>query len=176
MVPENRYPVSKSFLDSITSRGFEVNVHDLKHDGRLYADHEEFLRRAKRINNYAREYGAQGFRSGILYRNADWYGAFEFSYDMSLPNVAHLDPQRGGCCTVMPFFIGEDRRASADVHAGLHAFSTFWMTTRSSYGRRQIALVREEPRADQLSSFIRITSWSGGRRKRTRPYSAIWPG
>jgi hypothetical protein len=26
---------------------------------------------------------------------------------MSFPNVAHLDPQRGGCCTVMPYFIGE---------------------------------------------------------------------
>ena len=26
---------------------------------------------------------------------------------MSVPNVAHLDPQRGGCCTVMPFFIGK---------------------------------------------------------------------
>jgi hypothetical protein len=26
---------------------------------------------------------------------------------MSFPNVAHLDPQRGGCCTVMPFFIGD---------------------------------------------------------------------
>ena len=25
---------------------------------------------------------------------------------MSVPNVAHLDPQRGGCCTVMPYFIG----------------------------------------------------------------------
>jgi hypothetical protein len=24
---------------------------------------------------------------------------------MSAPNVAHLDPQRGGCCTVMPYFI-----------------------------------------------------------------------
>ena len=106
LVPENRYTVSRSFLDSITSRGFEVNVHDLKHDGRLYAEHAEFLRRAKRINNYVREYGAQGFRSGILYRNADWYDAFEFSYDMSLPNVGHLDPQRGGCCTVMPYFIG----------------------------------------------------------------------
>jgi hypothetical protein len=23
-----------------------------------------------------------------------------------VPNVAHLDPQRGGCCTVMPYFIG----------------------------------------------------------------------
>jgi hypothetical protein len=107
IVPEKRYSVTKGFLDSITSRGFEVNVHDLNHDGRLYADHAEFRRRAKRINNYAREYGAQGFRSGILYRNADWYDAFEFSYDMSIPNVAHLDPQRGGCCTVMPYFIGD---------------------------------------------------------------------
>ena len=106
VVPESRYSVPRTFLDSIRSRGFEVNVHDLKHDGRLYADHGEFLRRAKRINNYAREYGAHGFRSGILYRNADWYDAFEFSYDMSIPNVAHLDPQRGGCCTVMPYFIG----------------------------------------------------------------------
>jgi hypothetical protein len=26
-----------------------------------------------------------------------------FAYDMSIPNVAHLDPQRGGCCTIMPF-------------------------------------------------------------------------
>ena len=106
VVPEKNYDVSKSFRDSITSRGFEVNVHDLKHDGRLYAERAEFQRRAARINSYIREYDAQGFRSGILYRNADWFDAFEFSYDMSLPNVAHLDPQRGGCCTVMPFFIG----------------------------------------------------------------------
>ena len=26
---------------------------------------------------------------------------------MSVPNVAHLEPQRGGCCTVMPYFIGD---------------------------------------------------------------------
>ena len=42
-----------------------------------------------------------------MYRNLDWYDAFEFSYDMSVPNVAHLEPQRGGCCTVMPYFVGE---------------------------------------------------------------------
>jgi hypothetical protein len=107
VVPEKNYDVSKTFRESITSRGFEVNVHDLKHDGRLYAEHAEFQRRAARINKYIREFDAQGFRSGILYRNADWFDAFQFSYDMSLPNVAHLDPQRGGCCTVMPFFIGK---------------------------------------------------------------------
>lgn len=106
IVPEERYPVESSFLQSIRDRGFEVNVHDLKHDGRLYAERAEFLRRAQRINEYARRFGAEGFRSGILYRNADWYDAFEFSYDMSIPNVGHLDPQRGGCCTVMPYFLG----------------------------------------------------------------------
>jgi hypothetical protein len=42
----------------------------------------------------------------VLYRNFDWYDAYEFSYDMSAPNVAHLDPQAGGCCTIMPYFIG----------------------------------------------------------------------
>ena len=26
---------------------------------------------------------------------------------MSVPNVAHLEPQRGGCCTVMPYFVGK---------------------------------------------------------------------
>jgi hypothetical protein len=25
---------------------------------------------------------------------------------MSVPNVGHLDPQHGGCCTVMPYFVG----------------------------------------------------------------------
>jgi hypothetical protein len=106
VVPESRYPVEKEFLDSIVSRGFEVNVHDWNHDGHLFDDHEEFLRRAKLINQAGRDFGAVGFRSGILYRNADWFDAFEFLYDMSMPNVAHLDPQRGGCCTVMPYFIG----------------------------------------------------------------------
>src|SRR5437667_326864 len=26
---------------------------------------------------------------------------------MSIPNAGHLEVQRGGCCTVMPYFIGE---------------------------------------------------------------------
>ncbi len=42
-----------------------------------------------------------------LYRKQLWYDVLKFSYDMSVPNVARLDPQHGGCCTVMPFFLGE---------------------------------------------------------------------
>jgi hypothetical protein len=106
IVPEQRYPVSQQFLESIRSRDFDVAVQDLNHDGRLFDDREEFLRRAAIINRYAKEYGAIGFRAAVLYRRPEWYEALNFSFDMSMPNVAPIDPQRGGCCTVMPYFIG----------------------------------------------------------------------
>ena len=106
-VPESRYEVQGALLEQIRRVGCEVNIHDLNHDGRLFWNHEEFLERARKINRYALEFGACGFRSGAMYRNTDWYEAFEVSYDMSVPNAAHLDPQQGGCCTVMPYFVGK---------------------------------------------------------------------
>jgi hypothetical protein len=107
VVPEERYQVQPSWLDHIRARGFEVNVHDLNHDGHLFDEKEEFLRRAQKINKYGKEFGAAGFRAGVLYRNQEWFDHLDFEYDMSVPNVAHLDPQRGGCCTVMPYFVGK---------------------------------------------------------------------
>jgi hypothetical protein len=107
LVPEGCYEVSATVVQAIRDRGFEVNIQDLNHDGHLFRDKEEFLRRAQRINRYGEFYGARGFRSAVLYRNQDWFGALNFSFDMSVPNVAHLDPQRGGCCSVMPYFVGD---------------------------------------------------------------------
>lgn len=107
VVPEVRYEVSEEVLEAIRKAGCEVCVHGLNHDGRLFSSEELFRSRAKAINEYARKWGATGFRSPVMYRNLDWYDAFGFSYDMSVPNVAHLDPQRGGCCTVFPYFVGD---------------------------------------------------------------------
>jgi hypothetical protein len=107
VVPEERYFVDERFLSQIRDRGFEVVVHDLNHDGRLYKSHVRFLERAARINAYGKTFKSKGFRAGVLYRKQLWYDSLEFEYDMSVPNVAHLDPQRGGCCTVMPYFIGD---------------------------------------------------------------------
>ena len=107
LVPEQRYTVTDKDLHNIQSRGFEVNVHDLNHDGHLFRDRETFRRRVKSINEYGTKFGAKGFRAGALYRNQDWYAEFEFEYDMSVPNVAHLDPQHGGCCTIFPYFVGD---------------------------------------------------------------------
>ena len=107
MVPEGSYEISEAELNDIRRRGFEINIQDLNHDGRLYRDRAEFVRRVNKINSYGHLYGARGFRGAVLYRNEDWFDHLDFSFDMSIPNVAHLDPQRGGCCTVMPYFIGE---------------------------------------------------------------------
>jgi hypothetical protein len=107
IIPEVRYEVSDEFLRTLRERGFEINVHDFNHDGDLFRDREEFLRRVARINDYGRKFRSAGYRSGVLYRNLDWYEFFDCSYDMSVPNVGHLDPQRGGCCTSKPYFIGK---------------------------------------------------------------------
>jgi len=106
IVPEERYDVPPGLLDEIKRRGFEVNVHDLNHDGHLFRDRSTFLRRAGKIIAYRKSFGAEGFRSGSMYRNADWLSDLDFFYDMSVPNAAHLEPQRGGCCTVMPYRLG----------------------------------------------------------------------
>jgi hypothetical protein len=107
VVPEGRNYACRPLIDQLRSRGFEANLHDLNHDGYLFHDRREFLKRAEQINRYARDFGCVGFRAGAMYRNQAWAADLEFAYDMSVPNVAHLEPQRGGCCTIMPYFLGE---------------------------------------------------------------------
>jgi hypothetical protein len=106
IIPQDRYRVTTGFLDEIRSRGFEINIHDLNHDGSLFHDERRFAQQMQAVNRHGREFGARGFRAGAMYRNHQWYQALDFEYDMSVPNVAHLEPQRGGCCTVFPYFNG----------------------------------------------------------------------
>ena len=106
LIPQDREQQWRRTAARLRPRGFEVNLHDLNHDGRLFADRHAFAQHARRINDYTREFGCEGFRSGAMYREQSWFEQFDFSYDMSVPNAAHLEPQRGGCCTIMPYFVG----------------------------------------------------------------------
>jgi hypothetical protein len=106
IIPEVRGALTGDVVHRFRSRGFEVHIHDLNHDGRLFSDEALFLRRAERINQYARTFACRGFRAGAMYRRQDWLMALDVAFDMSVPNVSHLEPQPGGCCTVMPYFIG----------------------------------------------------------------------
>lgn len=150
VIPEKRYEVPDEYVREIRSRGFEFNVHDLNHDGLLYQERAEFLRRAARINGYLRQYETQGFRAGSMYRNQEWYDSFDFSYDMSVPNVAHLEPLRGGCCTVMPYFIGnvlELPLTTAQDYSLFHILHHYSI----ELWKQQLALIKER---NGLMSFI----------------------
>jgi len=142
VVPKERYDIPADYVGEIRGRSFEFNAHDLNHDGRLFLDRETFLRRAAEINAFVHQYGCRGFRAGSMYRNQDWYDAFEFSYDMSVPNVAHLDPMRGGCCTVMPYFVGrilELPVTTAQDYTLFHILNDY----STKLWKQQLALIRE---------------------------------
>jgi hypothetical protein len=150
VIPEKRYHVSDEYVRDIRSRGCEFNIHDLNHDGHLYRTRAEFVRRATEINGYVHRYKTQGFRAGAMYRNQEWYDLFEFSYDMSVPNVAHLEPMRGGCCTVMPYFIGkivELPLTTAQDYSLFHILNDYSI----DLWKQQLALLRER---NGLISFI----------------------
>jgi glycosyltransferase involved in cell wall biosynthesis len=150
VIPEERYSVTPEFLETIRQRGHEVAIHDLNHDGHLYKNKQQFVERAAKINAYRKQFKTGGFRAGVLYRRQVWYDELKFAYDMSVPNVAHLDPQRGGCCTVMPYFIGDILEIPVTTIQDYTLFNILGdFSTR--IWRQQTAMIREK---FGLMSFI----------------------
>ena len=106
-VPE-RYGVSKTLREFLTEQGYEVGVHDLKHDGKLYKSKQSFLRKAEKINRYLKEWNAVGFRSGAMHHNLDWIHALNIKYDASTFDADPFEPQPDGIGTIFPSWIGRD--------------------------------------------------------------------
>ena len=104
-IPEGNYRVPAKLRQELTANGFEVGIHDLKHDGRLFTSRRKFNRRAARINRYAREWGASGFRSGFMLRNLDWLHDLDVQYDASTFDTDPFEPQPDGCHTIFPFWV-----------------------------------------------------------------------
>ena len=70
-VPE-RYEVDRDLRSRLWDEGFEVGVHGLNHDGKLFQSHEIFTLRVKKINAYIRDWKAHGFRSPAMHHNLEW--------------------------------------------------------------------------------------------------------
>jgi hypothetical protein len=103
-VPEGPYSVPRALRSWLVARGFEVGVHDLHHDGHLFASRAEFSRRARRINEILREWGAVGFRSGYMLGNLEWIKELDISYDASTFDTDPFEPQPDGVDTIFPFW------------------------------------------------------------------------
>ena len=109
-VPEGDYRVPAEFRQFLVKSGFEVGVHDLKHDGKLYWSRSVFRRNAESINRYVREWGAAGFRSGFMHHNLDWLHDLEVLYDSSTFDTDPFEPQPDGANTIFPFWVSAPGR------------------------------------------------------------------
>ncbi len=105
-VPE-RYTPDPGLIKALCQRGFEIGIHGLKHDGKLFSSHKQFLRRAEKINYYLKEYGASGFRAPLMHRQPEWMQALEIDYDLSFFDTDPYEPVPGGTMSIYPFFIGK---------------------------------------------------------------------
>jgi hypothetical protein len=106
IVPE-RYPIDWTIVECLKAGGGEIGVHGLCHDGKLFQSHSIFQKRLAKIHEYARKWGASGFRSPSTVRNAEWMPELRFEYDSSYFDTDPYEPQPGGCCCIWPFFIGD---------------------------------------------------------------------
>jgi len=104
-VPEGEYATPPSLRAFLTGAGFEIGVHDLHHDGKLYRSRKAFELNAERINHYVKAWGAAGFRSAFMLHNLDWLHRLHVLYDASTFDTDPFEPQPDGVKTIFPFWV-----------------------------------------------------------------------
>ena len=104
LIPAGSYVVPSALREELKRNGFEIGIHDLHHDGKLYWTREIFSKKAKQINTFLKEWGVSGFRSGFMLHNLDWLCDLDVKYDASTFDTDPFEPQPDGVQTVFPFW------------------------------------------------------------------------
>lgn len=104
-IPAGSYRVPSALREELVRRGFEVGVHDHKHDGFLFLSSSGFMRSAHEINRYIKEWGASGFRSGFMLGNLDWIHLLDIKYDASTFDTDPFEPKGEGGGNIFPFWV-----------------------------------------------------------------------
>lgn len=105
-VPE-RYQTPASTVAGLWDEGCEVGVHGLRHDGRDLASARALRSRLPAIRAAAERWGATGFRSPATQRGCSLMPMLGFDHDSSYTDTDPYEPQPGGCCSYLPFFIDD---------------------------------------------------------------------
>ena len=115
-VPE-RYEVSPSLRQLLVDNDFEVGVHGLNHDGKLFRSEATFRERARRINDYLQQWDARGFRAPAMHHNLEWIGRYlQVDYDLSTFDTDPFEPQADGMGTIFPFVVpGQNGHAYVEM-------------------------------------------------------------
>ena len=104
-VPEGEYRVPDRVRELLESAGFEVGVHGLDHEGKLYGSKAKFIADASRINDYARQWNVSGFRSPLMQHRLGWLHQLNMEYDASTFDTDPFEPEPDGMGTIFPFWV-----------------------------------------------------------------------
>ncbi|MCP5520992.1 MAG: DUF354 domain-containing protein [Verrucomicrobiales bacterium] len=114
LIPEGSYTIPDGLRPELSQNGFEVGVHDLHHDGRLFRSRDRFRRLAPRINRHLSEWGAVGFRAGFMFHQLEWLHDLNIRYDASTFDTDPFEPQPDGVRTIFPFWVSPPARGSRE--------------------------------------------------------------
>lgn len=103
-VPE-RYTPDSHVHQVLQENDFEVAVHGLLHDGRLFDSEETFLERSAKINQYIESWQASGFCSPASHHNLDWMHVLDIAYDSSTFDTDPFEPQTDGLKQIFPLWV-----------------------------------------------------------------------
>ncbi len=104
-VPEGEYDLTETTREMLDLAGFEVGVHGLEHDGKLYRSKAVFDSKAVRIRNYLERWNASGFRSPLMQHRLAWLHQLGAEYDASTFDTDPFEPEPDGVSTIFPFWV-----------------------------------------------------------------------
>lgn len=105
LVPEGEYRVPDTLRQTLDQAGFEVGIHGLEHDGKLYASKTGFASKARKIREYLNRWNACGFRSPLMQHRLAWLHQLGVEYDASTFDTDPFEPEPDGVGTIFPFWI-----------------------------------------------------------------------
>lgn len=104
-VPEGEYRVPDALRENLDQAGFEVGIHGLEHDGKLYSSKARFASKASRIKEYLQRWNASGFRSPLMQHRLGWLHVLGVEYDASTFDTDPFEPEPDGTGTIFPFWV-----------------------------------------------------------------------
>lgn len=109
------YRVEPELRQYLGESGFEVGLHGIRHDGKLYKSRKEFERNARLINIYLKEWECAGFRSPSMHCVLDWIHELDIEYDCSTFDTDPFEPRPFGTGRIFPSLVSKTGECRAFV-------------------------------------------------------------
>ena len=105
-MPEGEYRVPDAMREMLDQAGFEVGVHGLEHDGKLYSSKGGVCREGRtESGNICSSGMCSGFRSPLMQHKLEWLHMLDVEYDTSTFDTDPFEPEPDGAGTIFPFWV-----------------------------------------------------------------------